>query len=153
MTDYRPPTKQPCNDCPFRKKAMPGWLGEATPESFIECIQREQPLPCHQTIDYGDPAWKEKWISSEIGNTCAGALILSSNMGKLPRDRAFPRMPSDRENVFATSFEFLEYHNNAPVKSWEMGTTPSPPTSSRTSKAKSSRAKPRSSQRSRGKRA
>lgn len=116
---YREPVKQPCNDCPFRQNALAGWLGAGSPESFVECIVREEPLPCHQSIDYTDPNWKKKWMAGEIGNTCAGALIMTANMCKLPRDRNFPRIPSDRETVFAHPTAFIDYHNAAPVKSWE----------------------------------
>lgn len=99
---------------------MPGWLGEATPESFIIEISMERPLPCHQTIDYEDQDWLEKWNAGSIGSTCAGALIMSANMSKLPRDRAFPRMEKDKTAVFPSHQAFLDYHNNAPVKSWAM---------------------------------
>lgn len=115
---YRKPTKKPCSDCPFRRKAMPGWLGAADPESFVLEILREHPLPCHQTIDYCDLNWKAKWEAQVTGKICAGALILSANMGKLPRDRNFPRMKPDTTTVFARPQEFLDHHNNARVKSW-----------------------------------
>ena len=120
VTRYREPTKQPCSDCPFRRNAVAGWLGEAAPESFIVEISMERPLPCHQTIDYEDKDWLSKWNAGEIGSTCAGALIMSANMCKLPRDRAFPRMEKDKTAVFPTHQAFLDHHNNAPVKSWAM---------------------------------
>lgn len=119
VKDYREPTKVPCNDCPFRRKAMPGWLGSGSPESFIDCINRDDILPCHQTIDYGDPLWKEKWITQATGNACAGALIMTANMCKRPRDPAFPTMEPDEEAVFATPMEFVRYHRDAPVHSWD----------------------------------
>jgi hypothetical protein len=101
---------------------MPGWLGEASPESFIVEISMERPLPCHQTIDYEDPAWLEKWNAGSVGNMCAGALILSANMCKRPRDQAFPKTAQDKKTVFETHQAFLDHHNNAQVKSWEMFT-------------------------------
>lgn len=118
---YREPTKVPCNDCPFRRKAMPGWLGAADPQSFIVNISMEQPLPCHQTMDYTDPRWKEKWEAQKTGNICAGALIMSANMCKHPRDRNFPRMEPDKVAVFGTHQEFIDYHEGAELHSWEMG--------------------------------
>ncbi len=118
---YRPPCgDKPCNDCPFRRKARRGWLGEARPESFIIEISMERPLPCHPTIDYGDRDWLEKWNAQKIGKMCAGALILSANIAKSPRDPNFPRLPRDTETVFATHTEFIDYHNAAPTKSWEL---------------------------------
>lgn len=119
VTIYRTPTPKPCNACPFRKKALPGWLGAASPESFIIEISRDHPVPCHQTLDYEDEDWKEKWEAGKTGNTCAGALVMTANMCKLPRDPKFPRMKSDRETVFETPHAFIDYHNSAAVKSWK----------------------------------
>lgn len=122
VTDYRPPTAKPCRECPFRKKAAAGWLGAATPESFIhEIVVAENALPCHLTLDYTDPDWKKKWEAGETGQTCAGALIMAANMCKRPRDPNHPRMKADPELVFPNQRAFLDYHNNAPVKSWEIG--------------------------------
>ncbi len=123
MTSYRPASgMQPCKECPFRRKAMPGWLGAATPESFIVEISMERPLPCHPTINYTDDDWLEKWREQSVGNICAGSLIMSANMNKVPRDRSFPRLPQDKAAVFATHQEFCAHHNNAQVRSWEMDT-------------------------------
>ena len=119
MTKYVAPTKVPCNDCPFRRKSMPGWLGAGSPESFVQCINTDGPLPCHQTIDYEDPRWKEKWAAQEGGSMCAGALILTANMLKSPRDRDFPRMPKDTQVVFPTAMEFVRHHREARTQSWD----------------------------------
>lgn len=118
---YRPPTKQPCSDCPFRRKAMPGWLGAGSPESFLDCMQRDEPLPCHQTIDYDDPRWLEKWSAQEDGSICAGALIFMANKMQRPRSREFPTMPSDKDAVFSNSLEFVRHHREASVHSWDDG--------------------------------
>jgi len=118
MPRFRPATKEPCNACPFRTQALAGWLGAGSPESFIECIQREEPLPCHKTIDYTDPHWKEKWLDGKTGKTCAGSLILMANMCKLPRDPTFPQMPPSTRNVFATPRAFISYHRAASTQSW-----------------------------------
>lgn len=119
MIEYRAPVTKPCSACPFRRKAMPGWLGSGSPESFIDCINRDDILPCHQTIDYGDPDWKSKWVAQEEGSTCAGALIMTANMLKLPRAPGFPTLPEDRETVFARPEEFVRHHREADVQSWD----------------------------------
>jgi hypothetical protein len=116
---YRTPVAKPCSDCPFRRKSMPGWLGAGSPESFIQCINTDDILPCHQTIDYEDRNWKEKWAAQTTGNVCAGALIMMANMCKHPRDPAFPSMPRDRETVFATPLEFVRHHREALAQSWD----------------------------------
>lgn len=98
---------------------MPGWLGAGSPESFIDCINRDDVLPCHSSIDYADPLWKEKWAAQTIGKTCAGALIMTANMCKVPRDRAFPRMSSNKKTVFSTPMEFVRHHREAFAQSWD----------------------------------
>lgn len=119
---YRPVCgDKPCNECPFRRKAIPGWLGAASPQSFIIEISMERPLPCHPTINYAKRDWLQQWTEQRIGMICAGSLIMMSNMAKLPRDRKFPKLPSDHENVFSTPREFITYHEAAPVRSWELG--------------------------------
>src|SRR5258706_14268375 len=95
---YRPIAgEKPCNECPFRRASMPGWLGAGTPQSFVIEISYEHPLPCHRTLDYSDPDWLAKWTDQKVGRVCAGALILAANMSKRPRDPAFPRLPRDPE--------------------------------------------------------
>lgn len=119
VNPYRAPVPKPCNDCPFRQEAAAGWLGGGSPESFVGCINKDEPLPCHQTIDYTNPRWKDAWEDQVSGNMCAGALIMTANVVKRPRDPAFPRLPADREAVFATFNDFVKYHRASPVKSWD----------------------------------
>jgi hypothetical protein len=119
-TSYRPALAQPCRECPFRRAAMPGWLGSGDPQSFVTAIQREQPLPCHLTVDYEDSRWETQWDRQEIGSTCTGSLIMSANMCKIPRDRSFPRAPADRTAVFSHPLEFIQHHEAADVRSWDM---------------------------------
>lgn len=118
---YRPPTPEPCKRCPFRLIALAGWLGDSSPEGFIECIQREDPLPCHSSIDYRRADWKEKWLAGKLGKTCSGSLALMENMCKRPRDPAFPKLPEgvDRSKVFPTAQAFIDHHRAGPSKSWD----------------------------------
>jgi len=98
---------------------MPGWLGGSSPEGFIDCMQRDEPLPCHQTIDYdNNPHWLVEWMHQKIGNICAGSLIFMANKIQRPHDRNFPTMAPDHETVFSNSVEFVRYHREAPVHSW-----------------------------------
>lgn len=93
-----PATKQhskPCSDCPWRRTAVEGWLGPMTGPEWIECALGEIQIDCHTLI----------------GAQCAGAATFRANVGKLPRDRGCLRLPRDRERVFATRAEFLEYHD------------------------------------------
>lgn len=116
--------KKPCKECPFRRKSMAGWLGASSPEQFMAATLNDHPMPCHTTVDYEDPKWKEKWdkdVRSNNGDSryCAGAAIFFANMFKLSRDAKRPRLPEDRAAVFSAPQEFLRYHNAAKVKSWD----------------------------------
>lgn len=119
MIDYRPSTKKPCSDCPFRRRAMPGWLGASSPEGFLDCMNRDEPLPCHQTVDYDDPDWLSKWQAQENGSMCAGTLIFMANKMQRPRTRGFPTMLPDKTEVFSDSLEFVRHHREAPIRSWD----------------------------------
>lgn len=120
MTKFVEPTLKPCSDCPFRRKAMPGWLGGGSPESFIDCMQRDEPLPCHQTIDYDDEHWLAKWmLQRNTGKMCAGALVFMANKLQKSHVPGFPTMPKDPANVFSNSVEFVRHHREAGTHSWD----------------------------------
>ena len=124
MTKFVEPVSKVCNDCPFRRKAMPGWLGGGSPESFIDCMQRDEPLPCHQTVDYDDPHWLVKWTAQRQAGKfspkmCAGSLIFMANKLQRPHTPGFPTMPRDIENVFSNSVEFVRHHREAGTHSWD----------------------------------
>ena len=40
---------KPCNECPFRKKSLPGWLGGETTESTLDFVRHEADFACHKT--------------------------------------------------------------------------------------------------------
>lgn len=125
MTKFVEPVSKVCNDCPFRRKSMAGWLGGSSPEGFIDCIQRDEPLPCHQTVDYDDPHWLAKWMLQRDNGgkfspkMCAGALIFMANKLQRPHVPGFPTLPRDVENVFSNSVEFVRHHREAAVHSWD----------------------------------
>lgn len=114
------PMTKVCNDCPFRRKSMAGWLGGSSPEGFIDCMQRDEPLPCHQTIDYDDPDWLVKWMEQEdTGKMCAGSLVFMANKLQRPHAKDFPTLPRDLENVFSNSVEFTRHHRESATWSWD----------------------------------
>lgn len=112
--------KKPCNDCPFRRVALQGWLGSASPEEFGYGVG-ETELPCHKTIDYDDERWRETQLPDAA--LCAGALILTKNMSKVPMNprlaAAVEKVKRDTETVFAWVFEFIQHHRSGDFKSWE----------------------------------
>lgn len=87
--------EKPCGDCPFRRDAIPGWLGTMSPEQWLLAVHGEARIDCH----------------AHIGPQCAGAAIYRANMAKRPRDASLLRLAADRDTVFASPSEFKEYHD------------------------------------------
>ncbi len=85
---------KPCDDCPWARTALKGWLGSNTAEEWIGAAHGEARVECH----------------SLTGVQCAGIAIYRANNGKLPRDLSILRLPPDESKVFATPTEFLEHH-------------------------------------------
>lgn len=109
---YKPPPERPCSDCPFRRASMPGWLGEHTLKGFVGRVLSDQPMECHQTVDYSDPDWIEQLRRGEV-SYCAGALTFFANTCKLSRDPERPRKDPDHESVFSSITEFIAHHKGA----------------------------------------
>lgn len=126
--------KEPCNQCPYRRKSAPGFLGKSTPEEFMQSTMADYPMPCHKTIDYNDKKWKEKWEALIVDDEfdpglqlsisprekhCAGAAIFFSNISKRTRDKMRPRLPPDEVLVFNSQKEFIDHHRSLGIGSWK----------------------------------
>lgn len=96
--EARPAKKQhgrPCDDCPFARHALSGWLGSLTKEEWLQVAHGEVQGECHVAT----------------GVQCAGMAIYRSNICKLPRDKSALVLPADRESCFATPMEFSRHHD------------------------------------------
>lgn len=111
---------KPCRECPFaRATKSKGYTGGAPPEHFAIAVHSDQPLPCHKRVDYGRKDWRADFQSKPEGRYCAGALIATSNLCKMSRDRNRPVLPADRVTVYATLPEFIDANRPASgVHSW-----------------------------------
>jgi hypothetical protein len=89
--------KKPCHDCPWRRKAVPGWLGANNATEWLNFAHGEAKVDCH-TVK-GDPQPQ-----------CVGIATYRANILKLPRDPSILRGKVDRKNVFATPGEFIDHH-------------------------------------------
>ena len=98
---------KPCNDCPFRRQSLPGWLGDNGLEDFIILAVSDIKMPCHLTP--GNGAAPNCELHPEASQ-CAGRAIFLSNMCKSPRDSSVLKLPADRETVFSRPQEFVEHH-------------------------------------------
>lgn len=86
--------KTPCSDCPWARKAVRGWLGEASKEDWIQSAHGEARIECHTMIPH----------------QCAGAAIYRANVIKSCRDQSILKLPANKSLVFSTPFEFLAHH-------------------------------------------
>jgi hypothetical protein len=84
----------PCNECPFRRQSLKGWLGENNPVNFVVCAQIETPVQCHK-----------KWSMQ-----CAGRATMWANSAKVPRDPKLLRVEPNRTTVFSNIMEFMKHH-------------------------------------------
>lgn len=95
-------TKQitnPCEDCPFSRNAIKGWLAGATPAEYCQMAHGDGVIECHTKLLDGEPV------------QCAGAAIYRSNVAKRS-DPPNLKLPPDNKIVFATPIEFLEHHSS-----------------------------------------
>lgn len=86
--------RRPCHDCPWRRTALPGWLGSRTAAEWIGVAHGDDPIYCHTVI----------------GPQCAGAAIYRANVCKLSRNEDVLRLPKDRDTVFDRPDDFKRYH-------------------------------------------
>jgi hypothetical protein len=91
---------KPCSDCPWRRDALAGWLGNASPDEWLADAHSEAVIECHVFT----------------GAQCAGAAVYRANVCKTPRDKTLLRLARDPETVFATPDEFRKCHNELPIR-------------------------------------
>jgi hypothetical protein len=87
---------RPCGDCPWRRDALPGWLGSLSARDWLAAAHGEATADCHTLA----------------GPQCAGLAIYRANVLKRPRNPAALTLPADREAVFARPDEFLNHHGD-----------------------------------------
>jgi hypothetical protein len=75
----------PCTDCPFARTALPGWLGAATREEWVQTLHSDSRIDCHAIN----------------GPQCAGAAIYRANVCKMPRDKTLLRLEANRTLVWS----------------------------------------------------
>lgn len=92
--------KKACEDCPWARHSLRGWLGSLTAEEWIALAHSDGTAECH----------------AHTGVDCAGLAIYRANVLKRPRDPNAFVLPKDKETVFATPDEFNEHHTKAPEK-------------------------------------
>lgn len=109
-------TSVPCNDCPWRRAAAPGWLGPFDASMWLAIARSDAPIACHLTIRselVGPDSMTvpERWDQPGL-RQCRGAAIYRCNTAKMPRhlDDARHESESDLGLVFGSEAEFLAHH-------------------------------------------
>lgn len=111
MAKKAKPCAEPCHSCPFRRSSFPGWLGAAAPERFVLAIYAESPLPCHKTIDYSDPKWRQHWERRDRdAKLCTGSLAFYANIIKRPRNPELIHGIGKHDDVFNNPEDFIAHH-------------------------------------------
>lgn len=93
--DTSPQHTTPCHECPWRRKALAGWLGPCTAEEWVQHAHGETVMHCHMNDKH----------------QCAGAAIFRANVCKEPRYPTTLTLPADTVKVFGSDVEFIAHHN------------------------------------------
>lgn len=108
-------TAAPCNECPWRRDAIPGYLGPYTPLDWVKIAHGEQPIACHKTIRVHNPLESTgSWDDPKI-RQCRGAAIFRENVGKSPKNPTIITGPHDPVAVFDDTLDFCRYHGDDEV--------------------------------------
>ncbi len=97
-----------CNECPFRKDSMRGWLADYTPEGLHNLVMSEVQFPCHMLM--GDE--NIEFEDAELYEPCTGAIRYMKQAGKVPRNyklAAIVKQATDVEDIL-TPQEFIVHH-------------------------------------------
>ena len=79
----------------------------------MDTTNSDAPMPCHATVDYSDPDWRDQ-LETDAVAYCVGAAIFLRNQLKLPMLRSRARFVADRKTIFANRAEFLAHHSDTP---------------------------------------
>jgi hypothetical protein len=98
------PCGTPCNECPWRRESLPGWLGPHDAEEWINLVHGDGQVACHKTIVVSDDPTGT--------TTCSGSAIYRRNVAKSPRGvPADHQLDADTVNVFARPDQFTDHHD------------------------------------------
>jgi len=115
--------KKMCQECPFAKNAIKGWLGPWKIEDFENFVKYDSTVICHMDItrlqaeaedcDEDEDTISEEEIE-ENGQHCVGMLRYMSAMCKLSRDPEKAKAQNDVKKVkdreVLMPYQFREHH-------------------------------------------
>lgn len=101
--------KKVCNECPFSKSSLRGWLAGYTADELHRIVMSEMHFPCHLTHKDRIP-----WDMTHKYPRCKGSLIYMKKNCKLPRDKELKRIidniPPEERDTILTAPEFFSHH-------------------------------------------
>lgn len=101
-------TKEPCNECPWRKVAAPGYLGPHSAMEWIRTAMSETPIACHKTIEADPETGVGDWNDGKM-RQCRGAASFRANICKAPRRSDVAAEPTS-DAVFENPTDFIDHH-------------------------------------------
>lgn len=109
-----------CEECPFRKKALPGWLGPHSIETIEKVVQSDEPFICHMSIAEAIESGMEDGDEQieEEGQHCVGMLRYRNAMCKKSRDPQVARVQNELREIpdvpVIEARKFREHHEKMP---------------------------------------
>lgn len=104
-----------CNECPFRKNSLRGWLGPDSPEEVIQKVHGEGGYVCHMSIA-GKPQMDDSGLvdGTKYGHQCIGAIQHASVSCKRYRQPDLEKLrlelkDEDKSNILNYP-EFIAHH-------------------------------------------
>jgi hypothetical protein len=103
-----------CNDCPFSKNSLKGFLADYKVQDFVTFMNNEVLFPCHKIVPDVGMYVKDlsPLVQKGVLRLCRGYTESMSKSAKIPRDRQFAsiikNIPLSEESM--SIFEFIEHH-------------------------------------------
>lgn len=95
-----PHMNKPCRNCPFRRDAPKGWLGETRMKEMLDADL----FPCHKTVG-----------RTTTRMQCAGHMLMKGDRNTFVRTARRMLLPLDltgSEIVFSSHADCIEHHSN-----------------------------------------
>lgn len=109
-----PACARPCAECPFRVKALRGWIGGHKHPQEIADIAEHRGFPCHTAVNAAVERGTDFDAAVSAAPLCRGSLIVLNNSCTLSRNRAVAeaqkQVGRDHKAFFRTMREFVAYH-------------------------------------------
>ena len=103
--------KAPCNECPFKRTSIPGYLGGGAHQlanDYLILAHSDANVACHTSPGFSSG-------NEETMRPCAGLAMYRNNVCKIPRDaeaaKACKDVGKSAPEIFAHPPEFLAHHD------------------------------------------